>query len=110
MKKVEITEPYLIEFNATIYDCLLKFEQNKVHTLLVRNKQKIVGTITDGDIRKVLIKMRTLYTTVNLVMNNDYYYCQNESECEELFSQNDYLLLIPMLNQQRELISIYLRY
>ncbi len=110
MKQVKNHEPYLIEHNQTIYDCLIKFEQNKVHTLLVKNGIKIVGTITDGDIRKALIKLRTLYTTVNLVMNTDYFWCQTEGDCEDLFAKYEYILLIPMLSQQRELLSIYLRY
>jgi CBS domain-containing protein len=110
MKKVQIHEPYLVADNQTIYDCLLKFEQNNVHTLLVTHNNKIVGSVTDGDIRKALIKSRLLHSVVNSVMNIEYVFALSESECQDLFDQYEYILLIPVLNQWRELTSIYLRY
>ena len=101
---------YIIEHNQNLYDCLIKFEENNAHTLLVKNNNKIIGTVTDGDIRKALIRYRTLQTKVNLVMNMSFVFATSDNQCEELFDNNKHVVLIPVLNQQRELISIFLRY
>ncbi len=110
MKKSINSELYLINHNQSLYDCLVMIENNKVHTLLVTHGSKIIGSITDGDIRRALLKSRSLYTLVDSVMNTEYLYGQSEMECRNLFDKYAFITLIPMINDNRELIAIYLRY
>ena len=110
MKKAGTHDLYLVDRNQTIYDCLLKFEQNNVGTLLVTNDEKIVGSATDGDIRKALIKSRSLGTVVGQIMNTEYLFALSDAECAGYFDKYEYISLIPVVNSRRELHSIYLRY
>lgn len=110
MKKAIDFNLYLINYNQSLYDSLLMIDQNNVNSLLVAKGQKIVGSITDGDIRRALLKSRSLYTLVDSVMNTEYIFGQSETECRNLFIYYEYVKLIPLINDNRELISIFLRY
>ena len=110
IRRVSDFSLYLIDHSQTLYECLVKFEENKCHTLLIQKDKKIIGTVTDGDIRKALIKFRTLQTKVNLVMNTNYISCHSKSGCEDFFQKYPYLTLLPVINDERELLSIFLRF
>jgi CBS domain-containing protein len=109
MRKAEIHDLYLVDRNETIYDCLVKFEDNYVRTLLVTNEKKIVGSVTDGDIRRALIRSRTLSTIVGDIMNTEYLFAMSDADCKEYFNKYWYISLIPVVNSRRELESIFLR-
>ena len=110
MKKAINIKLYIIINNQSLFDCLLMIEQNNVHSLLVSNGTKIIGSITDGDIRRALIKSRSLYTLVDNVMNTEYLFGQSEIECQSLFDKYEYITLIPMINDKRELLEVFLRF
>lgn len=109
MKKIENTEAYTIDVESDAYHCLPKFEINNVGTLLVLKKAIVVGTITDGDIRKALINNRLLSIPVKSIMKSDYKFGLNESDCKEIFRLYPYIFMVPMVAENKELISIYIR-
>ena len=50
-------QDYLVDSKKSIRDCLFKLEKNKQKCLIVVNtSKKIIGTVTDGDIRRALLK------------------------------------------------------
>jgi predicted transcriptional regulator len=109
MKKIENIENYIISIDSDAYHCLPKFEINNAGTLLVMKKNTVVGTITDGDIRKVLIKHRLLSIPVKDVMKNDYKFGLNESECDLIFKTYPYIFITPQVSENRELIQLFQR-
>lgn len=109
MKKVDDTEKYTIDIDSDVYHCLPKFEINNVGTLLVVKKNVVVGTITDGDIRKALINNRLLSAPVKNIMNSDYKFGVSERECGEIFNQYPFIFMAPLVANNRELIAIYIR-
>jgi CBS domain-containing protein len=104
-----IKEDYLININSNLLECLLKFEENNVHTLLVVSEDTVVGTVTDGDIRKALIKSRSLSTVVDTVMNLDFIFANTLEQAEMLINDFPYVFLIPIIDENRKLIEIYVR-
>ena len=63
MKKNPKHNKYLINFKDTIQKALLKLSKNKYKCLIVIDSQKkIVGTLTDGDIRRYLINKPQINT------------------------------------------------
>ena len=90
--------------------CLEKINNTGLSTLLVLNKfKKLIGTLSDGDIRRALLK--------NVNLNNDikkYYHRKPYKVLKEL-SKNDALnilikkqiSLIPLVNKKNEVIKIY---
>jgi len=102
-------EKFTINVGSELSLCLVKLELNNLKTLLVTNNKKVVGTITDGDIRKALLNNRKLSIPVDQVMNSDYFFGSSESECKIIFKKHSYIFVVPHLNHNRELIKIYLR-
>lgn len=56
--------------NATIQECLKSIEKNKHRTLVVVDESmKLLGTITDGDIRKALINRISIDSSIQELVN-----------------------------------------
>ena len=50
-------DTFTIKTNKTLYDALIKINENKKGFLLVvDNENRVIGTLTDGDIRRSFIK------------------------------------------------------
>jgi len=109
MKKVNDTEKYTIDIDSDAYHCLPKFEINNVGTLLVLKKNVVVGTITDGDIRKALIKNRLLSIPVKNIMNSDYRFGLDVEGCKKIFDKHPYIFMVPMVTDEKLLVEIFLR-
>ena len=46
----------VIDCNSSLYLALQKLNKNDTKILFVKEKKRIVGTLTDGDIRRILLK------------------------------------------------------
>lgn len=109
MKSVEIFENYIINIDSDIFHCLPKFEVNNLGSLLVVKDSMVVGTITDGDIRKALINNRLLTMPIKHVMNSSYKFGFNESECLKILEDHSYIFVVPLVSEDRRLLKIFLR-
>lgn len=70
MKK--ISKKYLINQKKNIKDGLIALDKSGIQIcLVVDNKSKLVGTLTDGDLRRALIKKFDLNTPLRKVMNKN---------------------------------------
>ncbi|MGN0141609.1 MAG: nucleotidyltransferase family protein [Roseburia sp.] len=70
--KTEQLMPFLIFPNGTVVEALQKIDSNAKGILFVINEnRKLVGVVTDGDIRRWLIKTGELQGTVEYIMNKD---------------------------------------
>ena len=67
---------YTIDKSASIRDALVKLDSlsSDVLTLLVMDGKQLIGTLTDGDIRRFLIKNDSLNVSVENVMKHDFCY------------------------------------
>jgi CBS domain-containing protein len=109
MRKVKNIENFIVDLNSNGLDCLTKLELNSVKTLLVIKDGFVLGTITDGDIRKVLINNHLITMPVKYIMNNDYFFGLNKKECQDIFKKHYYIFLVPQIDGDRKLIEIYTR-
>jgi mannose-1-phosphate guanylyltransferase / mannose-6-phosphate isomerase len=109
MKKIVNKDNYIIDIDADVYHCLSKFEVNNVGTLLVMKGNVVVGTVTDGDIRKALINNRLMSIPVKHIMKNDYLFGLNNDECIKIFEKYSFIFMVPLVDEKKQLITIYLR-
>lgn len=102
---------FTISPDKTVYDALVKIEASKYGTLIVTRDNLVVGTITDGDIRKILIKHRMLNIPVREVMNQHFVYLNenNTDESQEIFRKSFFVRLVPVVDTDGHLISVILR-
>lgn len=102
---------YIIDVNSTIIDALKKLNDlPKTLTLFVEDdKNRIIGTITDGDIRRALINGHKLENSINdIVFTNFSYLIDNEDNFTKLKEfRKKSLKAVPLLDKNYKLLKIY---
>ena len=107
-----INSKYIIRESLNIEETLLALNQlsNDILTLFVVDKQnRLIGTVTDGDIRRGLIQGLSLNSSITSVMNRDFHFlAQGEISVEKikLFKAKK-IHLLPYLDKDRHIIKIY---
>lgn len=110
---------YLINFKKNIRECLFKLEKNSHKCLVVVNDQKqLKGTVTDGDIRRALLRDANLDTkiidyikkkpvSIKIKNNfiNDFEINKKVRDLLEII-KDDNIDLIPIINKKKQIIKI----
>ena len=102
---------YIISRTATIKDALVALNQitSDTQTLLVlSDEEKLVGTLTDGDIRRGLITGASLSDSVDSVMHRDFkYILESEFDVAHLKAFRDrQILFIPVLDNNHHIVEV----
>ncbi len=100
----------LINPNANIKDALKKLDETAEKVLLVVNEHDILlGTLTDGDIRRYILKAGNIEGSIQNVFNKNpivSYKNQNEEEIRQLLFKNR-IDLIPLLDDNNKVVGYY---
>ena len=103
---------YLINCNSTILDALKKLNglgKNEAFALFVVDDNNIVlGSLTDGDIRRSLIEGKNLETKiVNIAYKMFSYINENESDIKQIHTAKEKgIELLPILNKSKQLVDV----
>lgn len=104
----------IINKNQSIKRCLWQLNKSKYKCLIVCDNQrnKVIGTLSDGDIRRALISKKTLNTKIGSIVKKHFIYFDeknyNLKKIKLKFSDPKLKVeLIPILNKQKNLISIF---
>jgi len=95
--------------NASILDVLKLLEEKGTQFALVLDKDKLVlGTITDGDIRRGLMKKLSLESDCQTIMNTNFHFIKESSrnEVESKKFRELKIKFIPVLDDNGRLITI----
>ena len=104
---------YLVRQDDTLEAALMAIEANNHRSVIVVDQRRVVvGTLSDGDIRKLLLQHRLLSTPVHQVMNTNFVALRpsQERRAGTLFTQHPYLLLIPVVDERGRLQRILTAY
>ena len=97
-----------IQSETNISQILQKITVSGRRLLVLDNGMKLVGTVSDGDIRKYLLKSNNLKIHVKMIMNKNpkFFYVDNikVDKLFQYFSKN--ISLIPILNYKKEIITV----
>lgn len=97
--------------DVTIRKVLEVIDNNKKQlALVIDNKNRLIGSITDGDIRRAILKDVSLENSIEAIMN------QNPKYIVESFVEKDALLLmknnnihhLPIVNKNHQIIDLIL--
>lgn len=95
--------------DATIIDSLKKIDTNKKGFLIIENIEgKVVGTLTDGDIRRAFIKGIGIEAPISSVYTRQFQYLRKEdglTKATELF-KNNAIRFLPIIDGNGKLINI----
>jgi dTDP-glucose pyrophosphorylase len=100
----------LIGEKKNITDAMEKLNQTGIRCLFVFDKnKKFKGTVTDGDLRRYILKTKNFQTTLDKVCNkNSFYVFQNKvlkNKKLKSFLEKNNDLLVPILNKKKEPID-----
>lgn len=107
---MEDYQKYLIDLQATIKEALIALN-NLSHDALVLfvmdDKQRMMGTLTDGDIRRYLISGGTLESSVQYAMHTDFHFVQPDTSLSLLREYKKLnMSLIPCLDRDKHIIKV----
>lgn len=99
---------FLISYNNSIEESLKKIELNKLGFTLVQNENKqIIGLVTDGDIRRILLNGKNLSSPISEGMNHEFLWASRQSPREQLLKMLDSRIrFIPILDDNKRLVGI----
>lgn len=88
---------FTIAPNASLEEAAQKIEDNQYGTIVVVEDGKAVGTVTDGDMRKALLRHRLTLIPIHEVMNTSFLSVApgDRTAAKVLFAERFYLRLIP---------------
>ena len=99
-----------IKYSATVLQAIKKLEKNSYQILFVLDKsKKFIGSLTDGDIRKISSKKPDLNSKIDKAVNKNSFYLKhriNRESLNRLFLKNK-IHQIPILNSNNNLIDVY---
>jgi dTDP-glucose pyrophosphorylase len=103
---------HLINDNVSVVEALRKINslgKGPLVLFVVDKDNKMVGTLTDGDIRRALIGGHGVNDSINTVIHRDFKFIQKD-DCELVQNLHDFreqkIKLVPILNSENRIIDI----
>ena len=102
---------FLIDETCTLSDVLKVIEYNQYGVAFAIDKhKKVVGVVTDGDIRRKIIDCARLTDSVEVCLNRTFIWADEETSRELLLKQLDHhIRVIPILNKHKQLVDLVSR-
>ena len=102
---------FQIKSNDTISSVLKILEKNRMGLSIFLKKQKLIGILTDGDIRRLLLKGVGLNEKVDKFLNKKYYFANQSKQIDEydLITKKNDINQLPIIDKKKNLVGIYLR-
>lgn len=109
MITIDKLKPFVINENITIIEALHKIDQNKKGFLIVVDKEGVVlGTLTDGDIRRAFIRGASVDKLIDDIYTKNFKYLLKSdgiSKAIELF-KSDAIKFLPVMDNENKLLNI----
>jgi dTDP-glucose pyrophosphorylase len=97
-------DKYLINESNTIFQGLEKLNANESLTLFVQNDNgKVIGSLTDGDFRRGILKGTSLEENIKKIMHDDFFYLRQGNPDIELIdkARKSNIRLLPILDDNK---------
>lgn len=101
-------EKYTIDKDAKLLHALKKIDNNKKGFLIVLDSNEVCGVITDGDIRRDLIRTENTDKTIETIYTNQFTYLTIDDEFEKVveYFKGSKIQFLPILDENRHLKNI----
>ncbi|MBT5492482.1 sugar kinase [bacterium] len=99
---------YVINNKATIKEALIKIDKNNSSIIFIEKDDIIIGCLTDGDIRRLIVKNNNINRSVLECMNKKFIFLFEDNATKEniLKLLDTKIRVIPILNKNNKLVSI----
>lgn len=104
-------ELYTIAYNASHLEAFQKIERNRKCFLIVLKERKVVGTFTDGDVRRAFLQGTTVEDSIENTYNRHFEYIREQDDLTTAIQcfQKGNIKFLPVLDAQGELKNIITR-
>lgn len=104
-------QPYLVEESVSVLEAVKKLNIAGKKILFITREKKLVASFADGDVRRWLLKKGDMDVPVSLVANYKPRFLVEgtEEQAKKLMKETNFDV-VPIVNQEHELISIQFRY
>ena len=97
----------IISRDTTVCDAMRLIDKSDIKILFVADGMKLLGTLTDGDIRRFLFNGGTINDPAEKAANHSPKVASNLAQASELYNRLFYIA-IPVLNATGEITDIYI--
>ena len=101
-------ERYVLREDDSVRQALAKIERNKIGAAFVKNsKEMIIGSLTDGDIRRALLSGAELKEAVDRLVNRDFRFVRTGTSHENMLKELDtHVKALPVLSPSGKLLKV----
>ena len=98
---------YIIDFNCKIIEAIERMQIIKTRDLLIQKNKKIIGTVSEGDILRAILKGIDLRNKVEDVSNTNFKFVEVDKEykAEDIFKK-ERVFIVPVFNKKFKLLRI----
>lgn len=97
----------LVDEEKSIIEAMDLINKNSKRILFVNKDKKLVASVTDGDIRRWILKKGSLDAKVKDIANYEPFYLEeNKENMAKEFMNNNFIDAIPIVNKQMEILSV----
>lgn len=103
----KIIGEFIIDSRRSIVDAMAEIDKNRSGTLFVADDNNLLGAITDGDIRRWILKTGDLKASVSAIMNsNPKYVFEGQEHTAKDFMKANRIRLIPVVDRALRIVDI----
>ncbi|KGM97331.1 nucleotidyltransferase family protein [Clostridium botulinum] len=101
---------YCVSDDATIKDAMESIDKNLIGAVFITNKdKKVIGVVTDGNVRRAILKGYTIADSVKNIYHTDFKYVNKlvskQKVKEKMLKYN--IRQLPLLDEEGKLIDLY---
>lgn len=104
-------EKFTVQRTDTIQTAMLKITANRYRAVVVLEETTVVGTVSDGDIRRALLKGVLPIAPVEQIMNMN---CRTTTDTDPVEQRKaivrEKVTLMPVVSRKNELVDVILAY
>lgn len=104
-------ENFTVNVNDSIRTAMLRISANKYRVVVVLDGKKVVGTVSDGDIRRAFLKEVLPMAPVETIMNMN---CRTTTETDPIRQRKvivqEKVTVLPVIDAKGELLDVVLAY
>ncbi len=112
MSIATIYDQFILSADMTLHDALIAITANKRGTvIIVDDANHVQGVVSDGDIRRALVRGGTQLTPILKVANTNFLSVQQStsSDFEKIFQDHAEITIIPIVDKNNLLVGVAVR-
>ncbi len=103
-----LVSDFIVQYNYSVIEAMQQIEKNTKGIVYVVQDKGLIGVITDGDIRRFLLKGGRIHENITKIVNSSPIYLDLERE-NEVFTVMEHhkIRSLPIIDNERRIVKIY---